>query len=265
MEAIASIVAATVLGVYRSVMRRFALLAAGAFVIAAPPAAACSVVAGYEVPSNLELVSKAETIVLAQVVAGALNEQDPAASTVTIQPIAAIKGPLPQGQIALRGMMLSRDVGEGSGALSNPYEFVRAHPVSYAGACIRYVFPLGTTALFFLRTDHDGMWAPAAEPFTRWAEDVPGEDAPWVELVRLYVRAAELAEPERIALLEHELIEQRARTGDPLAQLIAADVERQLGRGARPAEPDIFADDGGDSAVEATLKRMRQRGAEAGN
>ena len=66
--------------------------------------------------------------------------------------------------------------------------------------------------------------------------------------------------------LERELAVQRARTGDPLAQLIASDIERQLGRGGRPAETDELADDaGGDSAVEAMLKRMRQRGVEGGN
>jgi len=50
-------------------------------------------------------------------------------------------------------MMLSRDAGPELGMVSSPYEFERAHPVSYIGGCVRFIFPLGTTALFFLRQD----------------------------------------------------------------------------------------------------------------
>ena len=165
----------------------FALLAPA---LAASPAAACTVAPGYRVPSNLELAGAAETIVVARVVGGTPAEERPEQGTVTVRPLAAVKGPLPEGEIALRGMMLARDAGPELGVLSNPYEFERAHPVSYIGACIRYVFPLGTTALFFLRSDHEGMWAPAGDAFSRWAEDVPGPDAPWVQLARFYAIAA---------------------------------------------------------------------------
>jgi hypothetical protein len=253
-------------------MRIAPLLAAGlaaALSLAGAPAAACTPEPGYRVPSNLELVARAETIVLATVVAGALDEGgDPFESTVTIRPLAALKGPLPAGDIALKGMMLSRDADPALGMVSSPYEFERAHPVSYIGGCTRFVFPLGTTALFFLRIDHEGRWASAGEAFSRWAEDVPGADAPWVALVRLYLRAAALPEGERTALLEAEGAALLARSDDPVAQLMAADVARQL---APPRQGDAFAQLGDEdpatveSSVEAALRRMRQAAIEAGN
>ena len=238
--------------------------------LAAVPAAACEPGPGYRTPTNLELAAAAPTIVLARVVAGELDPGgDPFKSTITIHPLEALKGPLPQGDIALAGMMLSRDAGPELGMVSSPYEFERPHPVSYMGACTRFVFPLGTTALFFLRIDHEGRWAPAGEAFSRWAEDVPGRDAPWAGLVRLYVRAAALPEGERTALLDAERAAMLAKADDPVAQLMAADVARQL---APPRQPgDAYAQLSNEepaaveSSVEAAMRRMRQAAIEAGN
>jgi len=238
-------------------MRSLLALAALAFAAVAQPAAACSPVPGYRTPTNYELVRDTEAIVLAQVVAGEMVERDPEASTITIRPLVAVKGPLPEGDIALRGMLLSRDAGPELGVLSNPYEFERAHPVSYMGACIRYIFPLGGTGLFFLRTDHEGMWAPAGGAFSRWAEDVPGEDAPWVELVRLYAAAAALPEAERLALLTVERDRQRALREDPLAQLIALDIDRALGVPGAELDDDLFVDSAQtESTLAAVVERM---------
>src|SRR5690606_33202515 len=100
-------------------------------------------------------------------------------------------------------------------------------PISYIGGCIRYMFPRGTTALFFL-TREQGEWSFSGDPFSRWAEDVPGPDAPWVKLTELYARAAALPEAERKALLEAERGRLAADPGDPVALLMAADIARQL-------------------------------------
>ncbi|KRA80709.1 hypothetical protein [Altererythrobacter sp. Root672] len=231
---------------------------------AAVPAAACSLGPAYQVPTNLELARDAEVIVLAQVVGGSMNTADPEASTITIRPAATLKGNVPAGDITLRGMLLAGDVGRESNVLSNPYEFKAAHPVSYWGACIRYVFPQGTNALFFLKQGADGAWVPSGGPFSRWAEDVPGMDAPWVELSRLYVRAAGLPDAERIALLESARDSQRARQGDPLAQLVAADIDRVLkGQGGTAG---LFEDSAQtESTVASTLEKMRKAAIEAGN
>lgn len=235
----------------------------------AVPVAACTPAPGYRVPGNLELAGEAQAIVLARVVAGALDEGgDPFASTITIHPLEAIKGPLPEGEIALYGMMLSRDADPELGMVSSPYEFVSAHPVSYIGACVRFIFPLGTTALFFLRQDEAGKWVPAGGAFSRWAEDVPGPDAPWVTLARLYTRAAALPEAERRALLEAERATLQRRADDPVAQLMAADVGRQLAA-SRQGDAYALLDDEEpaevESSVEAALRQMRGAAIEAGN
>jgi hypothetical protein len=252
-------------------------LLVAALLVAAPVAgSACSVGPDYRVPTNLELAAQAESIVLARVIAGELDPgEDPFESTVTVRPLAAVKGPLPQGDIVLKGLMLTRDAGQEYAALSNPYEFEVAHPISYIGGCIRYLFPLGTTALFFLRPDPEEVWAPAGAPFARWAEDVPDADAPWVQLVRLYVRAAELPEEDRAELLEGEREALAARADDPIAQLMARDIARQLagpnqpwntliGRELRPSDEqeDPAAV---ESSVEAVIEAMRRAAIEAGN
>jgi hypothetical protein len=247
-------------------MHRILASLALALLLAALPAAACSPAPGYHVPSNLELTAEAQTIVLARVVAGRLDPGgDPFASTIKIHPLETLKGAAPAGDIALYGMMLSRDADPELGMLSEPTEFERPHPVSYIGACVRFIFPLDTTALFFLRRDDTGRWVPAGGAFSRWAEDVAGPDAPWVTLARLYARAAALPEAERRGLLESERVALLQRAGDPVAQLMAADVARQL---AGPAEADAYAlldDRSPDAGVEAELRRMRKAVIEAGN
>jgi len=224
--------------------------------LGAPGAAfACSLAPGYRAPSNLELAGAADTIVLAKVMSGRLDADNPEASTVTIHPLEAIKGLLPGDDIPLKGMMLTRDAGAEYAVLSNPYEFGEAHPVSYIGACIRYLFPLGTTALFFLDRQ-DGEWVPAGGAFSRWAEDVPGADAPWVQLVRFYARIAELPAADRTELMEDEREALLARLDEPVAQLMAADITRQLGQSAAIEDP--FERPGG--AVESVLDAMRREG-----
>jgi len=229
------------------------------------PAQACNTAPGYSPPSNLALAREAETIVVARVVAGNLDENgDPFASTVTIHPLTAVKGPLPVGDIALDGMMLSRDAGAELGVLSNPYEFRDAHPGSYIGGCIRYVFPLGTTALFFLRRGEAGKWTPAGGAFGRWAEDVPDGEAPWVQLTRFYVHAAGLAETDRAALFEAERDALLVRTDEPVAQLMAADIARQEGQAAAPSMPADTSnlERRARNAIDAALEAMRRAGAE---
>jgi hypothetical protein len=240
------------------------LLSAVLLALAPLPVLACEPGPGYRMPTNLELAGHAETIVLARVTGQHVDERG-RPTAVVITPLAAIKGELPQGDIAIGGMSLA----EGAVAVtSRPFEFERPHPDAYAGACIRTVFPLGATELFFLRIDHEGRWAPAGTAFSRWAEDVDGEDAPWVQLARLYTIASGLPAEDRVPFLEGEREALLARTGEPLAQLLADDIARQIAGPAAPA-PDpfeeAFRNTADESAVEATMKRMRQAAIEAGN
>src|SRR5690348_9679187 len=104
----------------RTVLASLAL----ALCAASLPAAACTPTPGYRVPSNLALADDAEAIVLARVVAGALDPGgDPFESTITLHPLETLKGAMPAGDLVLYGMMLSRDADPALGMVSDPAEF----------------------------------------------------------------------------------------------------------------------------------------------
>ena len=245
-------------------MKRLVPIAASlALALAATPAAACSVGADYRMPTNLELAGHADTIVLARVV-GAHQDEQGRQTAVVIRPLETIKGDPQQGDIGLQGMTLAST--GGTSRLSDPYELARPHEQAYAGACIRTVFPLGTTALFFLRTDHEGMWAPAGTAFSRWAEDVPDPQSPWVQLASSTPSPPPCREADRAPFLEDEREALLARAAEddptaPLAKLMADDIARQLA-GPAPPPPDAFEeafrDPSAESTVDATLNAMRQ-------
>lgn len=204
---------------------RFALSLACALTMAVPvPALACSVVEDYRVPTNLELVAEAQLIMLGKVQSGTpMGDGASGTMSLTITPVQAIKGTLPEGPITLDGVALAP---ERFAVLSNPYELEGAHPLSYIGGCIRYMFPVGTQALFFL-TQMEGQWVPAGGPFSRWAEDVLRDDAPWLQLARFYTKVSALPAAERQAALEAERARYAADANGPVAQLMAADIARQ--------------------------------------
>lgn len=212
-------------------LRHFAapLLALAAF--APLPTLACSVVDGYRVPTNLELAEQADLIVLGRVAGfepagkdGGIME-----GAVLVEPVESIKGALPEGTLRLRGMMIAdaEQSERGFDTLSNPYELTDAHPLSYIGGCVRYIFARDTTALFFLTSAPDG-WRPAGGPFSRWAEDVLSEDTPWLLLAKLYAEASELPDAERDARLTDARDRFASLQDDIVPRLMAADIDRQL-------------------------------------
>lgn len=205
----------------------FAAIALGFPLSFASDASACSVSDEYRVPTNLELAAQSPLILRARVV-GETKGRSAWDSKLVVEPISALKGTLPSGRIAIEGSRLvAVSDRRGFDLLSNPYEFESAHPLSYFGGCIRYMFPLGTTALFFLDW-RDGAWQPAGGAFSRWAEDVLEEDAPWVRLTRLYTTVSAAREEDRKGILEAERDQLRSRREDPVAALMASDIDRQL-------------------------------------
>ena len=200
--------------------------------LAPQQATACSVVDDYRVPTNLQLVEQSSLIVRARVV-GSVEKDNWLDRELIVEPIEALKGELPQGQIAIVGSSITPEEDREFDVLSNPYELNAAHPQSYIGGCVRYMFPEGTTALFFLE-QRDGKWHPAGGAFSRWGEDVIGDNTPWLDLARFYVGVPEEDAAERKALLEAERDRLRAQSDDIVAQLMAEDIERQL---AGPNEP----------------------------
>ena len=219
-------------------------LVALALLTAPLPAVACSVVPGYRVPTNMELVESADLILLATVSDGDFAPDSTSEQQIQIQPVAALKGAMPAEPLAMPGMIAA-----GADALlSNPYELKEAHPQSLAGACARYMFPRGSRVLFFLSWQDD-HWRAAGGPFSRWAEDVLTDEAPWLQVVRLYAEAASLPPGERTPYLTARRAEYGAEGDNPVARLIAADIDRQLAgpnpplREMLPAIEDI-ADEG---------------------
>src|SRR3546814_14766614 len=85
---------------------------------------------------------------------------------VRIRPVAALKGDASDAPATLPVGLASGDFA----LLSNPYQLEQAHPLAYAGGCIRTMVPRGSRLLFFLRRQ-GGDWLPAGGPFSRWAED----------------------------------------------------------------------------------------------
>lgn len=212
-------------------MRFLFPLAALALAAAPLPAIACSPAPGYAVPTNMELVAKADMILLATVTGGtAMDDIDgPDAMRIDIAPVVALKGDMAAAPTTLP-IALAPDR---FAIPSNPYDLEDAHPLAQIGGCIRYMVPKGSRLLFFLDR-REGQWVPAGGPFSRWAEDVLTDDAPWLQAVRFYVDVAELPESERTAALEARRAEWAAKDDDPVARLLAADVARQL---AGPNKP----------------------------
>jgi hypothetical protein len=214
-------------------------LAAVLSLTAAPGAAlACSPAPGYHVPTNFELAEAANLVVLGEVVSGGQGVAlDPDAATITVHPLATLKGLTPGADIALAGMSLARPGDAAAGQTSEPLAFGDSHPQALTGACIRRVFPLGAKALFFLRREN-GQWVPAGGPFSRWAEDVAGPEAPWAQLAALYAQASLLPPEQAREMIETEHAALVGRPDDPRAVATAADLERSL---AAPPPPLIAA------------------------
>ncbi len=191
---------------------------------AGTPAAACSVVPGYRVPTALELAGQAEAIVLGTVERQE-DEGSPFETEVVVRPTLLLKGAELPAEVRLRGYLAT---GEGQAATrSDPRELFRVNPDALSGGCNRYVFERGMQLVLFLRRDGRGELRPSLPPFARAAEDVPGPESLWVRAVRLYADISALPAKQRRAALIARRDALRA-SGDPDSALLAADVDRQL-------------------------------------
>ena len=236
-------------------MRRTAFILRLLVTMSATPAAACSVTDDYRVPTNLELAADADLIVLARVESGPTDFNFQKAALV-VTPIEVLKGSLP----AVKPLTLMGMIAEPRFAVkSDPVQLEQAHPLSYIGGCIRYMFVKGSTVLFFVKpaakaygadvpAELKGTLVPAGGAFSRWAEDVPSVDAPWVRATKIYIRAALLPKNQQHAFLASQR-DVLLKAPDPYSKLIGADVDRQL---AGPNKP-------WKELMEEEIKRMEQR------
>lgn len=186
----------------------------------AAPAAACSVAAGYRVPTSLDLAASADTIVIAVV-----GRQRGA---VVARPAVLLKGRALPGPILLRDSLL--DVGLPQRATrSDPRELRAPHPETLSGSCVRYTFGEGMKLVLFLERDRAGRLVPRRSPFARDAEDVPHADALWVKAVREYAAISVAPPAARPARLRVRIAQLRTRRGDADAAAIARDMAIELG------------------------------------
>ena len=218
-------------------MHKLFLSLAAAVAIAAPlPALACSPVAGYRVPTNMELTAEADMILLAVITGGTTMDaaSDPDEMRIDLRPVAVLKGDPAAAPTALPVALASGRFA----LLSNPYDLENAHPLSFIGGCIRYMVPKGSRVLFFLDR-RDNQWVPAGGPFSRWAEDALTNDAPWLAAVRFYLEVQALPEASRTAALVARRDALRAKADDAVAQLLADDIDRQLAGPNKPLREDL--------------------------
>lgn len=186
-------------------------------------ALACSVVSTYRVPTTLELVARAETIVLGTVTDG-VEAENVFDSRVIVRPTMLLKGADLPSDVQLNGY-LAKD-----GELvtkSDLGELFAPNPDALRGGCMRYVFEKDMTLLLFLER-REGVLRFASYPFARVAEDVPSPDARWVKAVKFYIAIAALPRKERRAALVEKRDKLRLETGDADALAIAEDIDRQL-------------------------------------
>ncbi len=215
-------------------MKYYYVIAAALLSFFTPTVAqACSVVDDYRVPTNLELTGQSELILRGRVI-GEVEGESSWDGKLLVEPLMALKGEMPKGTVEISGARLVPMPDErGFGLLSNPYQLEGAHPLSYIGGCLRYMFPKGTTVLFFLE-EREGEWSPSGGPFSRWAEDVLDADSPWIRLSRFYASVPTDDATRRKTVLEAERDRLWKLSEDPVAALMAQDIERQL---VGPNEP----------------------------
>src|SRR5437868_9616009 len=140
--------------------------------LTAAPAAACSVVGSYRVPTNLELVARADTIVLATVERDdptPANGQDLPPSMrmgLIVRPTILLKGPALPGELRLRAYISDdpRNV-----VASDPRDLFNPNPGALIGGCTRYIFRQGMQLVLFLERDGQGQLQMAGYPFARAA------------------------------------------------------------------------------------------------
>lgn len=194
-------------------------------------ARACSPPADYRVPSNFELVQRADLIAIALVVAGPeldLRRGESADQLVQIAPMQLLKGVLPAQPLALDGIVGAN----GTAFEAMPTPLTAVHFSALTGACTRQYYAKGSLVLAMFEKTDRGMRAIAA-PFARAVEDVESFDSLWVRTARRYVdlqqraggaslRAAVVAERDRL----------RAEGADMEAQAVAADLNAWLEHGA---------------------------------
>jgi len=158
------------------------------------PAGACSVKEDHKIPTNFELVQKAEVIVLARVKevppsskAGDPNGAQP--GLVTLEPIRFLKGSAPSEDLGLIGWEAPKNWS----GLSTPTTLAQSHFSAGLGACIRQFYAPGELVVAMFENDpkmaeYTGRKLnQIASPWARAVETVDAPDDVWVNAVEMFL------------------------------------------------------------------------------
>lgn len=190
---------------------------------------ACSVRAGYRVPTTLDLVREADVITVARV---ASQVDAPAWEGRKVRFVGGIflkdRRGLPEGsriEVVMPGVIAAPDM---PATPSDPAELHRANPEAYEGGCTRQIFAEDVPVLLFLKRDGISYRA-LSYPFARTAEDAPDLMSRWVKAVREYgaIGALPVAAQRARLAVRRDLLRER---GDADSLAIAEDMDRELRR-----------------------------------
>ncbi len=188
------------------------------------PARACKVSSAFIAPTNLELVAKADRIVVASVTAAAGDDK----VELEVTQIVKGKGVAVGDSVRVRGGLIRY-----RGA-SKPGDFSRARPGAYVGSCTAWDYAEKKSYILFLER-RGRRWNTLGVPFARVNE----EDEPiWRRAVEEYVRVGAIANAaKRRAALDALIARGEAKTASEADKAIAADLARHL---ATPTSAKAF-------------------------
>lgn len=147
------------------------------------PGFACSLIGDYRVPTNFEMVQKADVIVIVRVESGPEQwAMGGAPSVVHVQPVSFLKGSADAQELSIEGLI----AWEGRAVTPIPTALAEVHYSASFGSCNRVLFPRGGLVLAMYRRVN-GKLVPSDEPYARFAEDVSGMDDLWVRTVQRYL------------------------------------------------------------------------------
>lgn len=177
----------------------------------------------YRIPTNIELIERADLVVLGRVYAdGPVSAAY--GNELNLRPIRTLKGQAPK-KLTLYGVMRDR---QGKPIPPEPTALDLVHSSSTWGACDRQAYAPGTLVVAMFKKRPKG-YVQMTYPFARNVEDVGSSEGLWVRAATLYADIIKQVPPaQRRKAFEKERERLLNRSGDPDAQAIAQDITRYL-------------------------------------
>lgn len=183
------------------------------------PTWACSLDDEYRAPTNVELIERADLVVLGRV--DAERPREPTSPhAIGLTPVRILKGRAP-GKLTLHGTYRDR---QGRPVVLQPTTLGEVHPSSTWGSCDRQAYAPGTLVVATFKKGRGG-YTQMTYPFARNVEDVGHQQALWVRAAELYAGIISRHPPQqRREAFQKERERLLARNGDLDAHAIAEDI-----------------------------------------